>query len=92
MLFNNILANYYYIFSDISSSTSEIKSFLGPNDLPYNIYLQILEQDENFKRNYEPYLTEDKEKKDQVNSIDLLTFLSKLGHEMRIMSFSNHFS
>ena len=37
MLFNNILANYYYILSDISSPISEIKSSLGPNDLPYNI-------------------------------------------------------
>ena len=36
MLFNNILANYY-ILSDISSPISEIKSSLGPNNLPYNI-------------------------------------------------------
>ena len=37
MLFNNILAKYYYFLSDISSPISEIKSSLGPNDLPYNI-------------------------------------------------------
>ena len=37
MLFNIILAKYYYILSDISSPISEIKSSLGPNNLPYNI-------------------------------------------------------
>ena len=37
MLSNNMLSNYYYILSDISSPISEIKSSLGPNDLPYNI-------------------------------------------------------
>ena len=37
MLFSYILANYYYILSDISSPISEIKSSLGPNDLPYKI-------------------------------------------------------
>ena len=37
MLLHNILANYYYILSDILSPISEIKSSLGPNDLPYNI-------------------------------------------------------
>jgi len=52
-----------------------------------------LEQDYIFKKNYETYLyNEEEDKKDSVNSIDLLTFLSKLGFEMRIMTFSNHFS
>ena len=37
MLLHNILANYYYILSDILSPISEIKSSLGPNNLPYNI-------------------------------------------------------
>ena len=37
MLLHNILANHYYILSDILSPISEIKSSLGPNDLPYNI-------------------------------------------------------
>ena len=37
MLLHNILANYYYILSDVLSPISEIKSSLGPNNLPYNI-------------------------------------------------------
>ena len=37
MIIYNIVNNYFYTLANILSPISEIKSFLGPNDLPYKI-------------------------------------------------------
>ena len=37
MIINNIVNKYLYTLANISSPISEIKSSLGPNDLPYKI-------------------------------------------------------
>ena len=37
MIINNLITTYFYILTNISSPISEIKSSLGPNDLPYKI-------------------------------------------------------
>ena len=37
MIINNIVTKYYYILANISSPISEIKNYLGPNNLPYKI-------------------------------------------------------
>jgi len=37
MIINNIFSRFFYTLINISSPITEIKSYLGPNDLPYKI-------------------------------------------------------
>jgi hypothetical protein len=59
--------------------------------LPVDIFIEIIEQDYLFKKNYPAMLFEEQKKKTGVNAIDILQFLSKGWREGQVMTFSSSY-
>jgi len=62
-----------------------------PTKIPIDLVSEILEADFIYKKKYDPLLfDETKNKKLQVNSLDLISLLNKLESESKIMTFSGN--
>lgn len=51
--------------------------------------MDIIEQDYLYKKEYDTKLFDENKKKTTINSIDLLTYMLKIGRESKIMTFSD---
>ena len=62
-----------------------------PTKIPIDLVAEILETDFIYKKKYDQLLfDETKNKKLQVNSLDLVSLLNKLEYESKIMTFSGN--
>lgn len=90
---------------EINENFYNLGKLVDPNKIPPDITLDILEQDYlykkvflikyyfliNFKflKNYDPKLFDENKKKTTINSIDLITYLSRLAREGKVLTFSD---
>ncbi|EGR29457.1 hypothetical protein IMG5_155340 [Ichthyophthirius multifiliis] len=58
-------------------------------NLPLDIYFDIIESDYIYKKNYNPILFDESKRKFGVNSIDLLLYINKLNNEAQFFTFSS---
>ncbi|CAD8200548.1 unnamed protein product [Paramecium pentaurelia] len=58
------------------------------NKLALEIYTEIIEQDYQYKKKYNPMLFDESKKKVGVSSMDVLQFIQKVWREAKVMTFS----
>ena len=90
---------------EINENFSNLGKLVDPTKIPPDITMDILEQDYLYKKvdkkifdflfkksilqNYDQKLFDENKKKNSINSIDLITYLSRLARESKILSFSD---